>query len=946
MCGVGMIGSSTLRLLLIALLSLALVYPSPNVAAVSGAAPQLTSQAKDGMVQVVVEFASQPGVQIYAGARGRSEADASGQARQHIQQIDQAQRRLLPKIAGLQGKVLYRMQRVYNGMGVLIPAGKVEALRSLPGVRAVHPAVLHRPSASENLELVGAPTAWSYAGGLTGAGQKIAIIDTGLDYTHADFGGSGTLSAFAAAQRDTTIVEPGSGFPSRKVIGGVDLVGDHYNAEGDGDAAVPRPDPDPLDCYGHGTHVAGIAAGSGVTKNQATYAGPYSTDTLSQEFEVSPGVAPEAQLYAIKIFGCAGSSAVTPAAIEWVIDPNGDGDFADRLDVINLSLGSAFGSGYDASAVAADNAAKAGIVVVASAGNQGDTYYAVSSPGTAGQAIAVAASSGESVAPFSSRGPQRGGDTLKPDIAAPGSSIMSASKGSGSSGIFLSGTSMAAPHVAGAASLLRQLHPSWSVEEIKAALLNTAGPQLHTGEGAPFSLLRGGSGRLNLERAIRTPAVAFSVDNPGEVSLSFGALEVVDTLTVTKHLHVLNKSTAGAPITYQIGVTPVLTATGATVTSTLKTVTVPAGGLATVPVVLSIPDGSALSRTRDQTLTPFAGEQLRHYLNELAGFVTLSPTNTTLPSLQVGYLATPRQAGNIEAIPGTIMLEEGSGTASLQLRGTSAAAAPLASAFELQHRSPPLQSPPNETGGVLLLGRSADLQYVGVTTDYRRTGDVGQSTVSFGLATYEPWSTPGEVTFEIDIDNDRNGSFDRTVIVADTGPASGLSGAGDVFRVRIRNTLSGVEDTAGRVNFLDGDVDSGLYNGRVMAFGVRASQLGLLSSRSTFNYRVRSYHLDAYDQAFARVLIDQTPILRYDVAEPGLDPIIGTPLVDGSPLVRVTSGMTLALRSNVSAVTDHRSQGVLLLFHNNLAARQAQAITAVVETGEHRVFLPTLAGRR
>jgi len=99
--------------------------------------------------------------------------------------------------------------------------------------------------------------------------------------------------------------------------------------------------------------------------------------------------------------------------------------------VINLSLGSAFGSGYDASAVAADNAAKAGIVVVASAGNQGDTYYAVSSPGTAGQAIAVAASSGESVAPFSSRGPQRGGDTLKPDIAAPGSSIMSAGKGSG-----------------------------------------------------------------------------------------------------------------------------------------------------------------------------------------------------------------------------------------------------------------------------------------------------------------------------------------------------------------------------------------------------------------------------------------------------------------------------------------------------------------------------------
>ncbi len=330
------------------------------------------------------------------------------------------------------------------------------------------------------------------------------MIDSGIDYTHADFGGPGTPSAYAANNR--TIIEPQS-FPTTKVVGGIDLAGDAYDAtSADPLRRIPHADPDPLDCNGHGTHVAGTLAGFGVTATGSTYHGPYTADLDLSGFRVGPGVAPEAQLHAIKVFGCSGSTVLLTLAIEHALDPNGDGNPSDRLDVINLSTGSPFGGDGDPDAVAVNNAVRAGMVVVASAGDTGNTFYATDSPASAQLAIAVGASFDEaratppltptdSLAPFSSRGPQRGNSALKPELVAPGVGLRSAAAGSGTDAFAMSGTSTSAPQVAGAAALLLQLHPTWLPETIKAALINTAAP-LHMASGATYPPSLVGAGRL------------------------------------------------------------------------------------------------------------------------------------------------------------------------------------------------------------------------------------------------------------------------------------------------------------------------------------------------------------------------------------------------------------------------------------------------------------------
>jgi hypothetical protein len=276
-----------------------------------------------------------------------------------------------------------------------------------------------------------------------GDGVVIAVIDTGIDRTHPALQG--------------------------KVIGGWDFVND---------------DADPMDDNRHGTHVAGIIAAQ---SNQVT------------------GVAPGVSLLAYKVLGAGGNgnSSDIIAALERALDPNGDGSTADRADVANLSLGTR-GHPDDPVSRAVENAIAHGMVVVVAAGNDGLNHM-IGTPAGAPSAITVGASFRTDqqvtmVAEFSSRGPATQSGAIKPDLLAPGVSVLST--GLEHQFIRLSGTSMATPYVAGLAALLLEQHPDWTPARIKAALVTTAIPLPNE------EVMTQGTGSVVLARAISNEVVA------------------------------------------------------------------------------------------------------------------------------------------------------------------------------------------------------------------------------------------------------------------------------------------------------------------------------------------------------------------------------------------------------------------------------------------------------
>ncbi len=548
------------------------------------------------------------------------------------------------------GARILSSQRVgANGFRIRVRASEISSLSSIPGVRSVGRVEKHRVTNVTSVPWIGAPAVWNTVG--KGKGIKIGIIDTGIDYTHADFGGPGTVAAFSA--NNPAVIEPGT-FPTAKVKGGYDFAGAAYNA--DDPDSVPVPDNDPLDGAGHGSHVAGTAAGFGVPGI------------------IGAGVAPEADLYAIKIFGDEGSTNLTSLGIEWAMDPNGDGDMSDHLDVINMSLGGDFGEPNDPSTISSDRAAALGIIVVAAAGNAGPTPYVVSAPSVSAATISVASSipggreyakltvtapasvagvynsiegaggtvtikqvapltgaltptvpvdgctpitnsvaakvalikrgtctfvqkfaaaqaagakavivyndgtapdrqdpiamgldatihipgvmisfsdgsklaaatgvqvkftseldptKDDQISTFSSLGPSSDSQAFKPDLSAPGDSIVSVGFGTGNGSANLSGTSMATPHVAGSAALLLQEHPDLSPTAIKALLQNST---VNANKSGDTRLTRQGTGVIRVDRASALTSYA----SPGGVS--FGRLNPVlpvqdsETITLT-----------------------------------------------------------------------------------------------------------------------------------------------------------------------------------------------------------------------------------------------------------------------------------------------------------------------------------------------------------------------------------------------------------------------------
>lgn len=300
-------------------------------------------------------------------------------------------------------KVIYTTTNALPGVALRGDADDLRALSARSDVKKITAIVPKTPDNKSSDTDTKALEAWS-ALKQTGKGVTIAVLDTGIDYTHAGFGGPGTLEGYEKAQSSTALPAKDSGlYDPKKFIGGWDLVGDDYNADPRSSTyqPVPKPDANPLDCSsaGHGSHVAGSAAGYGVKSDGSTFTGDFTKLTAKEvsAMRIGPGSAPEAGLVGIRVFGCDGSSAVVGQALDYVLDPNNDGNFDDRANIVNMSLGSDQSPADDPETDIVNALAKLGILSVVSSGNAGDITDIGGAPGNARSALTVANSVGSKV---------------------------------------------------------------------------------------------------------------------------------------------------------------------------------------------------------------------------------------------------------------------------------------------------------------------------------------------------------------------------------------------------------------------------------------------------------------------------------------------------------------------------------------------------------------------
>lgn len=573
-------------------------------------------------------------------------------------------------------QVIQRYQKVLNAISIVAPKSAAEKIKTLSNVTLMESNQrFGRPLAepdfsvghlglekNNSVNFIGSDKA--HALGFKGQNLKVGIIDTGIDYTHSMLGGTGSTDDYQGVNPDA----PTPHFPNKKVVGGVDFVGTKYDSASlVFSNRIPKPDSNPMDEGGHGTHVGGTVAGIG--DNVKSYS----------------GVAPEAALYALKVFGADGSTGdeIVIAAFEYSIDPNGDNDFSDQLDVVNLSLGSEYGTPHLLYGEAVKNLSEAGTIVVASAGNAGYKDFIVGAPGTSEDAISVAASidsmvhnwkfpavkfesaettflaeavegsiskpisdsnvQGEIVfigfanqeltdevkmklkgkvalidrglvtfaeklkraeaagaigaivannsdgAPFgmggdgkveipaimitkahgtqikellakqavtiqfktsdtidkpemidtltdfSSKGPRSIDALFKPEISAPGQSIVSAAFGEGTEPVKMSGTSMAAPHMAGVMALIKQAHPNLTAIEYKSIAMGTS-KMISDAQKKLYPLSQQGAGRVQADIAV---VAVLASETP---SISLGHINLEASKTVQAKLSLKNVS--------------------------------------------------------------------------------------------------------------------------------------------------------------------------------------------------------------------------------------------------------------------------------------------------------------------------------------------------------------------------------------------------------------------
>jgi minor extracellular serine protease Vpr len=864
-----------------------------------------------------------------SGALASSDAQKAQAARVSAQQDA-----LRSQIESTGARILSAQRVGANGVRIVANSSQLANLRAISGVRSVGQVKQYEMDHTESVPWIGATNVWQKLG-VKGKGIKVGVIDTGIDYLHANLGGAGNPADFTS--NDPNVIEVGT-FPTAKVVGGYDFAGATYASTG-----IAVPDTDPLDRSGHGSHVAGTIAGLGVAGS------------------IGVGVAPEASLYALKVFGDGGgSTGLVSLAIEWAMDPNGDGDMSDHLDVINMSLGSSFGSPDDPSAISSDNAAAVGIIVVASAGNSGAVPYITGSPAVSPASISVAATtpggrlyakftanapasvagvkatvegagpvtlaqsgpitgnliaglpangcaaltnaaavSGnivllsrgtcgflvkyqqaqaagaraivvannstaapitmgglnntvtipgvmisqadgaglaaatgvnvrlevaadatkeDQLAAFSSQGPGQFNSAFKPDLAAPGVGIVSTSMGTGTGSANFNGTSMAAPHVAGAAALLRQLHPNLNQAGIKALLQNST---VNANASYDTKLTRQGVGSIRVDRA----AALTSYASPGGVS--FGRLNPLFPIWRTEKVELTSLSNAWR--SYSVTHVPNHTLPGVEV-SCPSYVKVRGKHPTTMHISLKFdPRVSADAGIADDGIVS---------QTEVDGWCVF---NDGKDELRVGYIAVVDPASGVFATP-----NPGLHSATVRNLGPTMG---WAEAFTLA-----------KFGGENLNGTSNSIAAVG----FRRADPraYGANVLELGVATERPFTHLSNLVFDFIYDTNADGVPDGELIAIDLRYLVSTAALGTYVTAQFDATGAG---------FIDWEVRTWDFNDRtaILPFTL-ASDGGVVPEKFDYTLTVSNGNDDTQDVQHGSV--DMSKEIVPDLNSFGVDP--------------------------------------------------------------------------
>ena len=770
-----------------------------------------THAARAGDVEVIVELAGRP---LAYDSRPRARA-----------RLDREQHRFVGALhTALPGAVVrWRYRIVANGLAVIAPRAALPRLRTLPGVRRVVPGATYRTASGPDGATIHARDLPAPPLQTDGTGIKIGIIDDGVDQTHPFFDPSGyTMPAgFPKGQ---------VAFTTAKVI-----VARAF--------APPRPawryasrpfDPEQS---GHATHVAGIAAGN--------------ANTLAEGSRIG-GVAPRAFIGNYKALtvptdadvGLDGNAAEIVAAIEAAV--------ADGMDVINLSIGEPeIAPEHDVVALALDAAAAAGVVPVVAAGNDFSDFGSgsLASPGSSAAAITVGATtSGVSpgIASFSSAGPTPLSLRLKPDVVAPGSSILSAQPGGWGT---LSGTSMATPHVSGAVALLLQRHPDWSPEQVKAALTVTARPVGAGGSRAAPT--RAGAGLVDVAAA-DAPLV-----RPTPTSVSFGL--VAEGAVVHRELR-LDDAGGGA------GAWSV----------TFEQAEVPAGAQLTVPNQATVPGVLPLDLTAGTAEGSLSGVIVLHRSGVARRIAVWA--RVAVPHLVVAKAPVLRRtgayAGNTRGRPARVDAYRypeipAGGIVTSALRGPE-------QVFRIDVRRP-----------IANLGVAITWRAPGVRVEPRvvQDGDenrlTGYAALPLDLNPYvdefeQPTLAAGAIapapgTYAVVFDSASRagaGAFRFRFWIDDTSPPAATLAAravrkGQPLRIRVSDTGSGIDPGS-----LEATLDGRSVAARLVGNEVRVSTVGALPGRRRLRLQVGDYQETRNMENVARILPNTRVLTAWVLVRP------------------------------------------------------------------------------